>query len=122
MGMASLGQAHIGWVVQKGELAELKAWLHVRFLQYRSSLIFNLHIRHAMNIEPRGLLREIFSFSSTQEGADKPAWITGDSYKNGGKVNSTRRYSWMDVDPSGRDNHSGPRKGGNHSQERKGLS
>ncbi|KAH0670306.1 hypothetical protein KY290_025738 [Solanum tuberosum] len=41
-------------------------------------------------------------------GADTPARITGDSYKNGGEVNSTRRHSGMDVDPSGRDNHSGP--------------
>nr|GFC11748.1 maturase, mitochondrial [Tanacetum cinerariifolium] len=41
-------------------------------------------------------------------GADTPAQITGDSYKNGGEVNSTRRHSGMDVDPSGRDNHSGP--------------
>ncbi|KAG6383903.1 hypothetical protein BUALT_BualtMtG0002100 (mitochondrion) [Buddleja alternifolia] len=54
------------------------------------------------------LLREILSFSSTQGGADTPARITGDSYKNGGEVNSTRRHSGMDVDPSGRDNHSGP--------------
>ncbi|KAL8488585.1 hypothetical protein ACS0TY_024753 [Phlomoides rotata] len=41
-------------------------------------------------------------------GAGTPARITGDSYKNGGEVNSTRRHSGMDVDPSGRDNHSGP--------------
>lgn len=53
-------------------------------------------------------LREILSFSSTQGGADTPARITGDSYKNGGEVNSTRQHSGMDVDPSGRDNHSGP--------------
>nr|GEV28646.1 putative reverse transcriptase domain-containing protein [Tanacetum cinerariifolium] len=33
-------------------------------------------------------------------GADTPARITGDSYKNGREVNSTRRHSRMDVDPS----------------------
>ncbi|KAH7566238.1 hypothetical protein JRO89_XS08G0123100 [Xanthoceras sorbifolium] len=33
-----------------------------------------------------------------------------DGYKNGGEVNSTRRHSGMDVDPSGRDNHSDPRR------------
>ena len=55
-------------------------------------------------------------------GADTPARITGDSYKNGGEVNSTRRHSGMDVDPSGRDNHSGPGRGGDHSQEPKRLS
>jgi hypothetical protein len=69
-----------------------------------------------------GLLREILSFSSTQGGADTPARITGDGYKNGGEVNSTRRHSGMDVDPSGRDNHSGPGRGGDHSQEPKRLS
>lgn len=63
-----------------------------------------------------------FSFSSTQGGADTPARITGDGYKNGGEVNSTRRHSGMDVDPSGRDNHSGPRRSGDHSQEPKRLS
>lgn len=71
-----------GQVVQKGELAGLKAWLHVTesgegasatftakfhffsvflflvgFLQYRSSLIFNPHVRHAMNIGTPFLLR-----------------------------------------------------------------
>ena len=61
-----------------------------------------------LGLEPGGLLREILSFSSTQGGADTPARITGDGYKNGGEVNSTRRHSGMDVDPSGRDNHSGP--------------
>lgn len=65
-----------------------------------------------LGLEPGGLLREILSFSSTQGGADTPARITGDSYKNGGEVNSTRRHSGMDVDPSGRDNHSGPGRGG----------
>jgi hypothetical protein len=67
-------------------------------------------------------LREILSFSSTQGGADTPARITGDGYKNGGEVNSTRRHSGMDVDPSGGDNHSGPGRGGDHSQEPKRLS
>ncbi|KAA0046436.1 reverse transcriptase [Cucumis melo var. makuwa] len=64
----------------------------------------------------------LLSFSSTQGGADTPARITGDGYKNGGEVNSTRRHSGMDVDPSGRDNHSGPGRGGDHSQEPKRLS
>ncbi|GJV83480.1 putative ribonuclease H-like domain-containing protein [Tanacetum coccineum] len=54
-------------------------------------------------------------------GVDTLVRITGDSYKNGGEVNSTRRNSGMDVDPSGRDNHSGPERGGNHSQEPKRL-
>ena len=70
-----------------------------------------------------GLLREkILSVSSTPGGADTPARITGDGYKNGGEVNSTRRHSGMDVDPSGGDNHSGPGRGGDHSQEPKRLS
>lgn len=55
-------------------------------------------------------------------GADTPARITGDGYKNGGEVNSTRRHSGMDVDPSSRDNHSGPGRGSDHSQEPKRLS
>ncbi|KAK8484094.1 hypothetical protein V6N11_027696 [Hibiscus sabdariffa] len=58
----------------------------------------------------------------TSGGADTPARITGDGYKNGGEVNSTRRHSGMDVNPSGRDNHSGPGRGGDHSQEPKRLS
>ncbi|RCU61493.1 hypothetical protein SETIT_J006500v2 [Setaria italica] len=63
-----------------------------------------------------GLLREkILSFSSTPGGADTPARITGDGYKNGGEVKSTRRHSGMNVDPSGRDNHSGPGRGGDTS-------
>lgn len=72
--------------------------------------------------QPPRLLREILSFSSTQGGADTPARITGDGYKNGGEVNSTRRHSGMDVDPSSRDNHSGPGRGSDHSQEPKRLS
>lgn len=64
---------------------------------------------HTGKLTPGGLPREILSFSSTRGGgADTPARITGDGYKNGGEVNSTRRHSGMDVDPSGRDNHSGP--------------
>ncbi|KAI5003816.1 hypothetical protein ZWY2020_030976, partial [Hordeum vulgare] len=63
-----------------------------------------------------GLLREkILSFSSTLGGADTPARITGDGYKNGGEVKSTRRHSGMNVDPSGGDNHSGPGRGGDTS-------
>lgn len=38
-----------------------------------------------LGLEPGGLLREkILSFSSTPGGADTPARITGDGYKNGG--------------------------------------
>ena len=48
--------------------------------------------------------------------------IIGDGYKNGGEVNSTRQHSGMDVDPSGRDNHFGLGRGGDHSQEPKRLS
>src|SRR3954466_15100947 len=59
--------------------------------------------------------RKILSFSSTPGGADTPAWITGDGYKNGGEVKSTRRHSGMNVDPSGGDNHSGPGRGGDTS-------
>lgn len=65
-----------------------------------------------LGLEP---LREILSFSSTPGGADTPARITGDGYKNGGEVKSTRRHSGMNVDPSGRDNHSGPGRGGDTS-------
>jgi len=35
------------------------------------------------------------------------------------EVNSTRRHSGMDVDPLSRDNHSGPGRGSDHSQEPK---
>ena len=86
--------------------------------------MYRMLIRESLllGLEPGGLLREILSFSSTQGGADTPARVTGDGYKNGGEVNSTRRHSGMDVDPSGRDNHSGPRRGGDHSQEPKRLS
>ena len=80
----------------------------------RESLLLGLVIYSPRN--------PFFSFSSTQGGADTPARITGDGYKNGGEVNSTRRHSGMDVDPSGRDNHSGPGRGGDHSQEPKRLS
>lgn len=69
-----------------------------------------------LGLEPGGLLRrKRLSFSSTPGGADTPARITGDGYKNGGEVNSTRRHSGMNVDPSGRDNHSGPGRGGDTS-------
>ncbi|KAF3643947.1 cytochrome f [Capsicum annuum] len=61
-----------------------------------------------LDLEPRGVNSESFSQLKGKGGANTPARIIGDSYKNGGKVNSTRRYSRMDVDPSGRDNHSGP--------------
>ncbi|VAH67280.1 unnamed protein product [Triticum turgidum subsp. durum] len=63
-----------------------------------------------------GLLQEkILSFSSTLGGADTPARITSDGYKNGGEVKSTRRHSGMNVDPSGGHNHSGPGRGGDTS-------
>lgn len=75
-----------------------------------------------LGLEPGGLHREILSFSSTQGGVDTPVRITGDGYKNGGEVNSTRRHSRMDVDPSGKDNYFGPGRGGDHSQEPKRLS
>lgn len=86
--------------------------------------MYRMLIRESLllGLEPGGLLRKILYFSSTQGGADTPARITGDSYKNGGEVKSTRRHSGMDVDPSGRDNHSGPGRGGDHSQEPKRLS
>ena len=35
--------------------------------------------------------------------------IIGDRYKNGKEVNSIQRHLGMDVDPSGKDNNSGPR-------------
>nr|GEX30170.1 reverse transcriptase [Tanacetum cinerariifolium] len=47
-------------------------------------------------------------YKEAKGGADTPVWITSDSYKNGGEVNSTQRHSGMDVDPSGRDNNFGP--------------
>ncbi|KAH6758508.1 hypothetical protein C2S51_018743 [Perilla frutescens var. frutescens] len=52
----------------------------------------------------------VCQYDLNERGAETPAGITGDSYKNGGEVNSTRRHSKMDVDPSRRDNHSGPGK------------
>nr|GFA29990.1 reverse transcriptase [Tanacetum cinerariifolium] len=61
---------------------------------------------------------ELISGSQREEHAH----ITGDRYKNGGEVKNTGRHSRMDVDPSGRDNHFGPGRGGNHSQEAKRLS
>ena len=66
-----------------------------------------------LGLEPGGCSeKKILSFSSTLGGADTPARITGDGYKNGGEVKSTRRHSGMNVDPSGGDNHSGPGRGG----------
>ncbi|KAI3987342.1 hypothetical protein MKX01_003092 [Papaver californicum] len=56
-----------------------------------------------------------FSFLSTQGGADTPVPMTGDGYKNGGEVKSTRRHSGKDVDPSDSYNHSGPGRGGDTS-------
>lgn len=75
-----------------------------------------------LGLEPGGCSEKSFLSRPLRGGADTPARITGDSYKNGGEVNSTRRHSGMDVDPSGRDNHSGPGRGGDHSQEPKRLS
>lgn len=79
--------------------------------------MYRMLIRESLLLGLERSLRKILSFSSTQGGADTPARITGDGYKNGGEVNSTRRHSGMDVDPSGGDNHSGPGRGGDHSQE-----
>eukprot|EP01018_Ginkgo_biloba_P004153 Gb_34376 [translate_table: standard] len=60
-------------------------------------------------LEPRRVtLRN--PFSSTLGGADTPTWIISDGYKNGGEVSSTRRHPGMNVDPTDRDNHSGPRR------------
>lgn len=85
--------------------------------------MYRMLIRESLllGLEPGGCSEKSF-LSRPLRGADTPARITGDSYKNGGEVNSTRRYSGMDVDPSGRDNHSGPGRGGDHSQEPKRLS
>ncbi|KAI5007566.1 hypothetical protein ZWY2020_054626 [Hordeum vulgare] len=47
--------------------------------------------------------------------ADTPARITGDGYNNGGELKSTRRHSWMNVDPSSGDNHFGHGRGGDTS-------
>nr|BCV68930.1 hypothetical protein ORF77 [Oryza rufipogon] len=51
-----------------------------------------------LGLEPGGR-DKILSFSSTPGGADTPARITGDGYKNGGEVKSTRRHSGMNEDP-----------------------
>jgi hypothetical protein len=77
---------------------------------------------HTGKLTPGGCFDKSFPSRPLRGGADTPARITGDGYKNGGEVNSTRRYSGMDVDPSGRENHSGPGRGGDHSQEPKRLS
>jgi hypothetical protein len=68
-----------------------------------------------LGLEGVAPLRAFLSLSSTPGGADTPARITGDGYKNGGEVKSTRRHSGMNVDPSGRDNHSGPGRSGDTS-------
>jgi len=60
-----------------------------------------------LGLEP-GRVAPRNTFPSTPGGADTPARIAGDGYKNGGEVNSTRRHPGMNVDPSDRDNHSGP--------------
>ncbi|KAK4374975.1 hypothetical protein RND71_005652 [Anisodus tanguticus] len=63
----------------------------------------------------------VCQYDLNEGGADIPARITGDSYKNGWEVNSTRRHSRMGVDLSGRDNNSGLGRSGDHSQEQKRL-
>nr|KUM50536.1 hypothetical protein ABT39_MTgene379 [Picea glauca]QHR86486.1 putative maturase [Picea sitchensis] len=65
-----------------------------------------------LGLEP-GRVAPRKTFPSTPGGADTPARIAGDGDKNGGEVNSTRRHPGMNVDPSDRDNHSGP--GGGYS-------
>ena len=65
-----------------------------------------------LGLEP-GRVAPIKTFPSTPGGADTPARIAGDGDKNGGEVKSTRRHPGMNVDPSDRDNHSGP--GGGYS-------
>ncbi|KAG5606561.1 hypothetical protein H5410_028053 [Solanum commersonii] len=68
-------------------------------------------------LKGKGKANYLLGGSYVSGGANTPARITVDSYKNGGEVNNTRRHSRMDVDPSGRDNHFGPGRSGNHSQE-----
>ena len=76
-----------------------------------------------LSLKLGGLLREISFLSRPLRGdADTPARITGDGYKNDREVNNNQRHSGMDVDPSGKNNHSGPGRGGDHSQEPKRLS
>ena len=65
-----------------------------------------------LGLEP-GRVAPRKTLPSTPGGADTPARIAGDGDKNGGEVNSTRRHPGMNVDPSDRDNHSGP--GGGYS-------
>lgn len=65
-----------------------------------------------LGLEP-GRVAPRKTFPSTPGGADTPARIAGDGDKNGGEVTSTRRHPGMNVDPSDRDNHSGP--GGGYS-------
>ncbi|PHT93707.1 hypothetical protein T459_01589 [Capsicum annuum] len=69
------------------------------------------------DLESRGVNFDSFSQLKGKGGANTPAWIISDIYKNEGEVNSTQRYSGMDVDPSGRDNYSGPGRSGDHSKE-----
>lgn len=69
--------------------------LYYRMLIWESALL---------GLEP-GRVAPINNLSSP--GADTPARITGDGYKDGGEGNSTR-HPGMNVNPLDRDNHSGP--------------
>lgn len=69
--------------------------------------VYRMLIRESalLGLEP-GRVAPRKDFSSHPGGADTPARITGDSYRDGGEGNGTR-YPGMDVNPSNRDNHSG---------------
>lgn len=71
--------------------------LYYRMLIWESALL-GLESGRVVPINP---------FSSPPGGADTPARITGDGYKDGGEGNSTR-HPGMNVNPLDRDNHSGP--------------
>lgn len=71
--------------------------------------VYRMLIRESalLGLEPgRVAPRNPFS-SPPVWGADTPARITGDGYKDGGEGNSTR-HPGMNVNPSDGDNHSGP--------------
>lgn len=89
-----------------------------RSSRFFSDFVFTLRFCSAPGAEKSFLSRLL------RGGADTPAriTITGYGYKNGGEVNNTRLHSGMNVDPSGRDNHSGPGRDGDHSQKPKRLS
>nr|GEW95828.1 hypothetical protein [Tanacetum cinerariifolium] len=116
-------------------LSLLGEYANMILMRGRSSIVMTLSLFHGLIHVPNAHTGKLTPGSRTwgvaprnpfflvhSGGVNTPARITGDSYKNGGEVNSTRRHSGMDVDPSGRDNHSGPGRGGDHSQEPKRLS